>query len=367
MSTVSQKINNENIMNCSILIPCLNESITIKKAVTRANKYAKKYLAGNYEIIVADNGSNDGTLEILEEIQKSVKQLKIIKVPTRGYGSALHYGIISAKHPFVIFADADLSYDFKEIGKFIPQSGSYDLILGSRIRGTIEKNAMPWVNRYIGTPVLTFLIRSIYKINSSDCNSGMRMIKKSFYKKLKMQNSGMEWASELLIKAALQNAIFKEVPIIFKKDERGHKPHLKRWEDGWRHLKVIILLKPSILIMISLAALTIGIIFSYFSLFTTIAMSLLAEFLILAYLAAKKLESAMNHSDNFVVGILNNIPLVFIGALLTTLGFILMFVISDNHLFTKYIILSQVVMYDLWLFFIETVQSFLTNRLEQSH
>lgn len=364
MPIMATKPNNAGNSSYTILIPCLNESSTIEKAVLQADKYAHKYISRKYEILIADNGSTDGTLDILKSLKKSIQTLKVINVPTKGYGAALHHGIVAAKNPYVIFADADLSYDFKEIGKFTSLKEEYDLVLGSRLKGGMEKGAMPIMNRYIGTPILTQLIKVIYRLNHSDCNSGMRMVKKEFYKKLKMGHSGMEWASELLIRTALHKGKFSEIPIFFRKDQRNHKPHLKRWGDGWRHLKVIVLLRPSVLIIISLILILIGIVSSYFSLFTTISMSLLAEFFILSYLSAKKLISAADQRTNYVVQILDKFPLVFIGVLVNIIGFALIFIISDNHLFTKYIILSQIVMYNLWLFFIETVQSFLANRLE---
>ncbi len=189
-------------MNFSIVIPCLNEAETIEKAVFVALQSAKKHKKSKFEIIVADNGSTDGTLEKLSKI----KNIKIINVPVRGYGAALHWGILSAKYPYILYADADLSYDFKELPKFLSASKlDYDLILGSRLKGNMQKGAMPFLNRYLGTPILTFLIKLLYGIKTSDCNSGMRMIKKSFYQNLQMKNSGMEWASELLIRTAIFN------------------------------------------------------------------------------------------------------------------------------------------------------------------
>ena len=226
----------------SVVIPCLNEKDTIQKAIEDAYKQAQKNFPNNFEIIVADNGSNDGSLELI----KKSKKARLINVPVRGYGAALHWGINNAKGKYILFADADLSYPFSNLLKFkkvINQKP--DLILGSRFKGNIQSGAMPFMHRYIGTPILTLLIRLIYKIPTSDCNSGMRMVNKSFYKKLGMRNSGMEWASELLLKTALKNGKYLEIPIKFLKDKRKRSPHLSTWSDGWRHFKSIFLLKPS--------------------------------------------------------------------------------------------------------------------------
>ncbi len=350
----------ERLPNLTILIPCLNEAHTIKSAVIHANQAGKKY-AQKYEILVIDNGSTDNTSSLL----KKQKIAKVISVPIKGYGAALHYGILSSQYPYIFFADADLSYDFGEIYKFIKHiNNGYDLILGSRYRGKINKNAMPLLNRYFGTPVLTFFINVVYGIKTSDCNSGMRVIKKSFYRKLSMKNSGMEWASELLIKTALKGGRYYEVPIHFSKDQRTKSTHLKRWEDGWRHLKVIILLKPQTLIFLAIFVIIFGLIILKYSLFTTLAMFLFAEFLILSFCVAMKLSAVIDKKDNRISLLINKLPLVLIGAIITLFGIINLIIITDAHLFTKYIILFQVVLFDLWLFFIETINTHLVNPLK---
>lgn len=350
-------------MKLSILIPCLNEVVTIEKAVKEALSAGKKYLGKEFEVIVADNGSTDGTLEKLSKL----KDIRVLNVPIRGYGAALHFGILSAKAPYVLFADADLSYDFNELGKFIPfLNGNYDLVLGSRLKGKIAKGAMPYLNRYFGTPVLTFLINLLYRIKSSDCNSGMRLVSRPFYQKVKMKNSGMEWASELLIKSALNKARYAEVPIIFRKDQRGKAPNLKRWQDGWRHLKVIILMKPLIFVILTLIFLIMGTLILPFSLFTTIALFLIAEFFFFSYLAVRILEAAIQKETNFVSLILARTPTVKFAIVITFLGFLQLVIISDNHLFTKFILLFQAIFFDLWLFFVETVNTHIVNRLPET-
>lgn len=344
----------------SILIPCLNEKATIGKAIDMARKAGQTISSKGLEIIVADNGSTDGSWKYLSE----QKNITLVKVPIPGYGAALHFGILAAKHPYILFADADLSYDFKEAVDFIPfMKKNYDLILGSRFKGHIEDKAMPLMHRFFGTPILTFLINRIYRINTSDCNSGMRVVRKYFYEKLGMKNSGMEWASELLIKTALQGGKYAEVPINFAKDKRHGKPHLRSWEDGWRHLKVIILLKPKLLLIPAILFFTLGLLFIPFSLFTSIATFLFAEFLVLAYLVAVKLQAILLNTQSAISSYLDKLPLIFLGIISTVLGILQLFIISDAHLFTKYILLYQAVMFDLWLFFIETIKTHLVNPL----
>lgn len=344
----------------TILIPCLNEVRTV--AVVAKQAYAASMKSKvNFEIVVADNGSTDGTLEKL----RFLSYVRVVPVPVRGYGAALHYGILHAKYPYVLYGDADCSYDFRELKKFVPfMIKSYDLVLGSRLAGTIQEGAMPFLNRYLGTPILTALIKWIYGIAVSDCNSGMRMVRREFYRKLDMKNSGMEWASELLIKTALKAGYYAEVPIIFKKDKRKTLPHLKRWEDGWRHLKVIVLLKPSLVLMTSIVCAFIAILFLPHSIFTTIALLLFSEFVFLSYLVTKKIEEVVTFKENWVSAWLEKLPLVLIGVVITILGLLTLFLISDQHLYTKYIVFFQVVLYDLWLFFIETVKTHMVHVLK---
>ena len=173
----------------------------------------------------------------------------------------------------------------------------------------------------------------------------------------------MEWASELLIKTALKKGKYIEVPIHFYKDQRKRKPHLRRWEDGWRHLKVIILLKPELLIIFALIMTIFGVSFIRTSLFTTIALILFAEFWVLSYLALQKLRYVIHKKTNPINDFVDKFPLAFIASLLTVSGILQLFIISDNHLFTKYILLFQAVLLDLWIFFIETIKTHLVNPL----
>lgn len=344
----------------SIVIPCLNETETIDQAIIQSQIAIKKYGTKRSEVIVCDNGSVDGSVNKI----KKHSNAKLIHVPILGYGAALHYGILSSKNEWILFADADLSYDFRQVDKFLKKiNRETDLILGSRFTGEIKNRAMPILHRYIGTPILTYIINVLYGVKTTDCNSGMRMIRKSYYRKLPMKNSGMEWASELLIKTAMYNGNYTEVPIVFKKDKRKKRPHLRSWEDGWRHLKVIVLLKPIILIYISIAIIAIGLAFINKSLFTTIAFMLMAEFIFFSFLISKKLEAVINKKENSTSSIIDRLPLVIFAIGLTIFGVSQLFLIQDNHLFTKYIIFFQMIIFDLWLFFSETIKTHLKNPL----
>jgi len=348
----------------TIVIPCLNERQTIVRAVQKAQRSARGIFGEAFEIIVADNNSTDGSIELV----KKIPAVRIIHVDIRGYGATLHNGILAAKYPYVFFADADLSYDFGQLSKFLPfMNDGYDLILGSRFKHKMSSGAMPFLNRYVGTPVLTLLIRLIYGIKTSDCNSGMRAIKRSFYKKLPMRNSGMEWASELLIRTVLAGGRYAEVPITFQKDRRGKRTHLRRWEDGWRHLKVIILLKP--ILLLYFAFFFMGLTAVSFWNFPSLSppMFLIAQFFIFTYLAAKYLDTAITGVENHVTRFLYRLPLVLVALVVTTLGVVQLFLLPIQYTHIKYILLFQAILFDLWLFFIETIKTHLIYSLSSHH
>lgn len=329
-------------------------------AIKDARFHAQKYFPENFEIIVSDNGSTDGSLKII----KKIKGIKIINVPVRGYGAALHWGIMKSKGKYVLFADADLSYPFSNLKKFKSKLAQEpDLLLGSRLKGNIQPGAMPSLHRYLGTPVLTFLIKLIYKIPTSDCNSGMRIVKRSFYKKLNMRNSGMEWASELLLKTAIKNGKYLEVPISFKKDQRGKSPHLSTWADGWRHLKSIVLLKTSSLHFLIVIFPLLAWFFYRKSFALGFLFLELTLILILSLLTMELLRAVIEKKQNKISDFLLQFKLVPI-TLIVTLGVSLFIIaIPDSRLGTKLFFVSSIGIILMWIFLIETIKTHLSNRL----
>lgn len=226
----------------SIVIPCLNEEQSLPYVFSRI-KDGMSNIREPGEIILVDNGSTDRSCEIAREAGA-----RVVVSAEKGYGNALFTGISSAQSENVIFADADGSYDFTYLPLFYEAlARGKQFVIGSRLRGKIEKGAMPFLHRYLGTPVLSFLINLFFRIPISDCNCGMRGIKKSAFEKMKLVSTGMEFASEMVIKAALLRTSLMEIPIDFYKDKRGRKPHLHTWRDGWRHLRFILVFAPNYL------------------------------------------------------------------------------------------------------------------------
>lgn len=344
----------------SIVIPCLNEKQTIGRAVGDAKKYSRQSVGSRCEVIVADNGSTDGTLEIL----KKIKDVKVINVPVRGYGAALHWGIMNAKGKYVVFADADLSYPFSNIGKFVGTTDKApDLVSGTRLGGEIQDGAMPPLHRYLGTPALTFLINILYKIDSTDCNCGMRMVKKSFYKKLHMKSSGMEWASELLLKTALRRGRFIEVPIKYLKDKRGKSPHLSTWPDGWRQLKTIILLKPKSLYLPLAAFFLLAVYFYHVNFALTFLFADLFIVLALSLLTLDLIGATIDHRVTRVSKFLIEFRLVPLTMIISVVTGILILVIPESRLGTKLFFVSILGVIFMWIFLVETIKTHLVNRL----
>ena len=223
----------------SIVLPCLNESETLQICLEKCFKSLKKY-PEKCEVIVADNGSTDGSQEIAKRYGA-----KIVTVLEKGYGSALRGGIAAANSKFILMADADDSYALDEIDIFIQElEKGHDLVMGNRFKGGIQKGAMPWLHKYIGNPVLSLIGKTLFNIKINDFHCGIRAFKKESIEKLNLKTKGMEFASEMIVKAAMKNLKITEVPTILKKDGRSRKPHLKTWSDGWKHLVFMLTSSP---------------------------------------------------------------------------------------------------------------------------
>lgn len=218
----------------TILIPCLNEEKTLPICIQKSQEFIKKENI-NAEILIADNGSTDKSVEIAKKLGANVVEIK-----EKGYGNALRQGTLEAKGKYVIMADSDDSYNFLEIKPFLDElRKGYDLVIGNRFKGQMEKNAMPFTHKYIGTPILSFLIRRKYNIKIYDVNCGLRGYCNKKIIALNCTSTGMEYASEMIIKAKKANLKICEIPINFYRDGRERKPHLNAIKDGIRHLKVI--------------------------------------------------------------------------------------------------------------------------------
>jgi glycosyltransferase involved in cell wall biosynthesis len=258
----------------SILIPVYNEEETLAHCIQEAKEaiFQSKLKAN---IIVIDNNSQDNSVEIANS-----KKVNVIHNKNRGYGANLHYGIINSGADIVFFADADGSYPFSEFKNFmkiiLDEKTKVDFVLGNRFSNNMEKGAMPILNKYIGTPILTFFINYLFNSEISDCNCGMRAIRTDSYKKLGLTSPGMEYASEMIIKSIKQGLIIKNHTFKFAKDLRSKEPHLDRWVDGWRHLRYILCSTNKNIIITIPGLLTI--LFFFLSLITPLANYFLDSF-----------------------------------------------------------------------------------------
>jgi len=221
------------------VLPCLNEAETLVTDIEKAQKsLASLGIAG--EVVVADNGSTDGSQDLARAAGATV-----VDVPVRGYGAALQAGIAAAQGRFIIMGDADDSYALEDLGPFVEAlRGGADLVMGNRFAGGIAPGAMPWLHRYLGNPVLSFLGRLFFRIPVHDFHCGMRGFSRDAIRSLDLQTTGMEFASEMVVRAALSNLRIVEVPTTLRPDGRSRAPHLRTWRDGWRHLKFLLAFSP---------------------------------------------------------------------------------------------------------------------------
>jgi len=223
----------------SVVMPCLNEAETLAACIQKAQAAIEKD-GLSAEIIVADNGSSDGSQAIAKELGA-----RLVPVARKGYGSALIGGIEAARGEFVIMGDADDSYDFAAIAPLIEKlRGGFDLVVGNRFRGGIERDAMPWLHRWIGNPVLTLISRLFFHTPVGDMHCGLRGFRKEAFARMRLKATGMEFASEMVIKASLKGMRITEVPVTLRPDGRTRAPHLRTWRDGWRHLRFMLLFSP---------------------------------------------------------------------------------------------------------------------------
>lgn len=229
-------------MQLSVVIPCLNEVETIQ-AVVKTAQAALDHHGLTGEVVVADNGSSDGS-----QAAASAAGARVVNILARGYGNAVAGGIRAAHADSIIFADADCSYDFNELGKFWSKLlGGADIVIGTRFPragGVIDPGSMPLLHRWVGTPAMSAIGRILFGSRLSDYNCGMRAMTREAFDRLALQTRGMEFASEMIIKATLFGLKIDEVPIHFHKDARGHRPHLRTFRDGWRHLRFMLICSP---------------------------------------------------------------------------------------------------------------------------
>jgi glycosyltransferase involved in cell wall biosynthesis len=239
----------------TILMPCLNEAETVGVCVRKARRFLIEHGIDG-EVVVADNGSTDGSQQIAE-----AEGARVIAAPQRGYGAALLAGIAGARGRYVIMGDADDSYDFTALMPFLGKlRDRVDLVMGNRLAGGIAPGAMPFLHRYLGNPVLSWLGRSFFRIRVADFHCGLRGFDRDRIRALELRTTGMEFASEMIVRSALANYRIAEVPTTLRPDGRTRPPHLRTWRDGWRHLVFLLLYSPRWLyIYPGLALLVLGI------------------------------------------------------------------------------------------------------------
>ncbi len=226
-------------LTVTILMPCLNEAETLAFCVRQAlTALHDNHVTG--EVLIADNGSTDGSQKIATD-----EGARVVNVPTRGYGAALIAGIEAAHGKYILMADADASYHFEHLPRFLPKlEEGYDLVMGNRFSGSIEPGAMPPLHRYLGNPVLSAIGRIFFRIPVRDFHCGLRAFRREPILALQLRTTGMEFASEMVVKSSLAGLRMTEVPTTLSPDGRSRPPHLRSWRDGWRHLRFLLLYSP---------------------------------------------------------------------------------------------------------------------------
>lgn len=223
----------------TVIMPCLNEAETLERCILKAHSWMQSR-GVHGEVVIGDNGSTDGSIEIAERCGA-----RVVHVKRRGYGAALDGAIRAARGRYIIMGDSDDSYDFSELDPFIERlRDGWQLVMGNRFKGGIRPGAMPWKNRYIGNPVLSWMGRTLFSIEQRDFHCGIRGFTKEGYERLNLATTGMEFASEMVIKARHYGLRTCEVPTVLSPDGRSRPPHLRPWRDGWRHLRFMLLFAP---------------------------------------------------------------------------------------------------------------------------
>ena len=226
-------------LELSVVMPCLNEARTVGTCVQEAvQALAHAGIAG--EVVIADNGSTDGSQAIAE-----AQGARVVPISEKGYGHALRGGIAAARGRYILMGDADQSYDFSHLPRFVEKlRAGCDLVMGNRFLGGIQPGAMPWKNRYLGNPVLTFMGRLFFHTSIGDFHCGLRGFSAEAFRRMNLRTTGMEFASEMVIKAVILGLRVTEVPTVLRPDGRDRPPHLRPWRDGWRHLRFMLLFSP---------------------------------------------------------------------------------------------------------------------------
>ncbi len=243
-------------MELTVVMPCLNEAETVATCVRKAVECMKRHGIDG-EVVIADNGSTDGSQQLARDAGA-----RVVHVDEKGYGNALMGGIRAARGRYVIMGDADDSYDFTGLLPFVEQlRDGADLVMGNRFRGGIKPGAMPPLHRYLGNPVLSYIGRLFFRSKAGDFHCGLRGFRRDSILRLGLQTGGMEFASEMVVKATLQGLDVREVPTTLSPDGRSRPPHLRSWRDGWRHLRFLLLYSPRWLFFIpGLVMMAIGLV-----------------------------------------------------------------------------------------------------------